>query len=105
MQLKHVQKVKYLKSSLQNTKKIQHIVVKTQHFSALNMCDHNCTTRIHMAVKQCRQSKAETYIYMARYVGYSRSFECRSALCKPFIITIHQLVMHHFFSPFAELAS
>ncbi len=61
------------------------------------MCNHNYTTSMHMAVKLCRQSKAETYIYMAHYVGYWRSFECRSALCKPFIITIHQLVIHHFF--------
>lgn len=67
------------------------------------MCNQN-PTHIYMAVKLCRQSKTEMYIYMQRYVGYRRSFECRSALCKPFIITIHQLVMHHFFSS-AELAS
>lgn len=67
------------------------------------MRNHASTTRVLTAVQVCRPSTAETCIYMARSVGYRRSFECSSALCKPFIIAIHQLVMHHFYSP--QLAS
>lgn len=76
-------------------------MVKAKHF--FSMRNHASTTRVLTDVQVCRQSKAETCIYMARNVGYRRWFECSSALCKPFIIAIHQLVMHHFFPP--QLAS